>query len=446
MYPKFLRVVFFILLGLIPFQKRFTKLLQPFSDALRCRIDGIPSFFDHKFDLFSLEGATLLFLIAGGIYIAHRTSQGGMPRSLWAAALFMLMALFSIILSEMPGYLLHYYRLLHMMLPLGLFGLLAWGIFGRDVRRPVFQMLILLGTVQAVIAIAQYFTQDSVGLKMLGEPSLSSRHVLPAAFTPSDGTLWIIDRIFGIQRDLTVAVRACGTFPHANVLGGFLTLTLLASYPLLLTERKRWMEVALFLQVFALGLTYSRAAMLAFGAVTVAWLLFMRREGVGRIVVALVIAVGLTALLLGPQMADRGGIVNYNVYAQASDEGRLLGQKNAWELFLLHPWWGVGFDQYRLVFSEMVHNIYAWIGVEMGMIGLGAFLVWVGLLLTSGWRGRKSCETVTLLGMLSAVLIVGMFDFYPLGHVQMWTLFCIIAGLLAAEPIAKLSAPAKTPF
>ena len=70
----------------------------------------------------------------------------------------------------------------------------------------------LSGTIlQAIVGIAQYFSQQSCGLKWFGEPDLSP----------------FIQNVAKIVVDGVRTLRAYGTLPHANVLGGYVVVGVL---------------------------------------------------------------------------------------------------------------------------------------------------------------------------------------------------------------------------
>lgn len=77
---------------------------------------------------------------------------------------------------------------------------------------------IFTALIQSVIALYQFFTQKSVGLFMLGEPIISPE----------------VQNVAKIVVNGDKMVRAYGTTPHANVLGGFLFIAILLFISLIL--------------------------------------------------------------------------------------------------------------------------------------------------------------------------------------------------------------------
>ncbi len=81
----------------------------------------------------------------------------------------------------------------------------------RSAWQKIAAVIILVGLAQSMLGISQVFAQRSLGFSIIGEPVLSI--TLPGVAK--------VDTTHG------KVLRAYGTFPHANVLGGFLVMILM---------------------------------------------------------------------------------------------------------------------------------------------------------------------------------------------------------------------------
>lgn len=99
---------------------------------------------------------------------------------------------------------------------------------------------------QALLAVFQYLLQGAAGLNILGEAGITTQ-------TPGAAK---------IDLESQKVLRAWGTFPHSNVLGGALFFTLILGFAGFVKHRWFYWPVAALL-VFGLIFTFSRSAFLA---------------------------------------------------------------------------------------------------------------------------------------------------------------------------------------
>jgi len=435
-----LEKLFFLLVVWIPFQKRFHKFFRSFSESLIDPAWNLPPVFEKNIGFFITD----IPLILLAFWVVRKTNicewlQGERKYLIG----FLLAALASIALSAHPSYGLYYFRWLHLALPALLFFVVTASSFTIHLRH-VFLVFLCVGCFESGVAIFQYFARHSVGLKWLGEVSLTSIHNPPAQFIQPDKTLWLIDHLLGVERQENTIIRAYGTLPHPNILGGFLAMTLLASYPVFM--RKRWVGIGIIFQVFALFLTYSRAALFAWIGASLIWffLAWKRKEKVGSLFFTVVSAIGLSLILLYPQLVQRGGVVNYNAVAQGSDQGRIEYQSIALEMIRDHPFLGLGFSNYFLYAGEyaqklgglayadsVVHNIYLFVAVETGIIGLCFFIAFLTRLIWSARNKLADPESAACFSIVAALLALGLCDFYLIYHQSGRLMFFLSCGLLA---------------
>ena len=222
--------------------------------------------------------------------------------------------------------------------------------------------------VQALIGIAQVVLQHSIGLAFLGEPLIAPT-VAGVAKINLFGHTWI---------------RAYGTFPHANILAGYLLMGLF----FVAQECKGKIRILLMgLLGIALILAGSKAALLCLFAA-----LAFTKIIKPKVSVMIASALGILLLLKIPDLL-----------ASESVHERLEYLKISLSMFLHRPW-GVGLHQFTARMQEFttaklqpwqfqpVHNIYALVTNELGILGGGALILgfWVILKKNSAQKLRQT--------------------------------------------------------
>jgi hypothetical protein len=437
------KVLFLLLVFLIPFQQRFYKFLQTISVSLVNPNWHVPEYFEVHLDAFISDFvllALILWCLKKGM-IQWRSYFWEKERKY--LSLFLLFSLASILNSDFAAYPIPYWRWMHLALPAFLFFFLSRIDLGEGTFKKLAKIVLAVALMECAIATAQYFIQHSLGLKVLGEPTLIARHFVGSNFPMADGSIWIFDRFFHVVREKAFVLRATGTLPHPNVLGGFMVFGLLMTYYLYGLGKKRgWLAVAILLQTFCLFITYSRSAIYAAGFATLLWIVFTSwREK--KLHSLLWVAAGsflVCLTLLYPQLFERGGIVSYTVVTQQSDALRLTVHDVGLSMVRAHPFLGVGFNNYMLVFKAFtqgqalpatyIHNVYLHLGVEVGVFGLLSFLAFCLLVFIKGWKNRQGPEMLTSLCIFVGILAIGLVDFYPICVQQIRLIFFLVAGLL----------------
>lgn len=450
-------VLFTLLIFAIPIEHKYDKWFRFYSLKLIPSDVSLPSWFDVKIYLY-LSDVVALFLFIASCYLfkeplKKRFSQG----SLWLWILFAA-SFFSLLLSSLSHYPLLYIRLLQLLTPVCLFSFVATSLTTSQAKRWTDLFCVALfsaGTLQAFVAITQYFTQSPCGLRLFSECYQTS-----CSIAHSDPSLWTLNTLFPTSRTLTSITRSFGTLPHPNVLGGFLTLSLLSSFALLQKMKRPLFLAPLFLlQCFALATTYSRSALYALilGSLFFFCLhLYHRKTQKQRLSIILAtlgISLITTFALLGPQWDSRGGITGYTEQAKQSDAGRLYFQSLALKMIQKHPFFGVGYQQmsYRMpehipedlpkdTFIAGTHNIYLFLAAETGLISLFAFLALLFSILYRSIQAPLSPETSALCSTVIALCAIGACDFYPILFQQgKLLLFSSLALLAALNPKRSLS-------
>ncbi len=217
-----------------------------------------------------------------------------------------------------------------------------------------------------------------------------------------------------------IFMRAYGTFEQPNPYAGYLGLYLPLALALALPGR-RWLPpvlrpVAIGL---ALVLSFAMVATLSRGAwVGVAMAIAVLLLASGRRGVLLLAALGLAGLLvlaagaagiLPAEMTERAASVASSTFVLRDIEDeevnpanfavmeRLANWQAGWRMFLANPLLGVGIGNYNAAYRDYAlpgwetalghaHNFYLNIAAEAGVIGLVAYIVFIGSALRLGAR------------------------------------------------------------
>lgn len=233
------------------------------------------------------------------------------------------------------------------------------------------------------------------------------------------------------QRKLVDGYRATGGFIHPNKLGAYLTMVIPLTLSLLFFRPLSWklrigviMMVALM--VWALLLTFSRGAWLGtlIGVAAVVGSVFGYRARLVRNW-SFLVAAGLfifAFVFQGLQWREHS-----NVLANDTEtiEWRIFLWKESVKMFAERPWFGHGLNTYMPLMDSFLkksdsswaihysasyaHNCYLQVGVEVGILGLIAFLTIFIVFFKEVWRRydprQKNARAHTLkLGILGGLL------------------------------------------
>ncbi|MBI2591760.1 MAG: O-antigen ligase family protein [Candidatus Brennerbacteria bacterium] len=301
-----------------------------------------------------------------------------------------------------------------------------------------------LAIFESLMGLAQFYYQKSLGLWFLGESVLGEGVKGIAKIDVEGGSF----------------LRAYGTFPHPNVLAGFLLLGLFSLFyfwlkndlwdfkPLAIIKRI-FTAVGVYLIALGLLLTFSRTAWfiaLFFSLLSFFYFFinkFYRLQAFYLLIILFSIFYFLFSIfdwailprtsinLADPAVSQRliynalgleiiknvtdnffgVGIGNQVIYSVQNNLYRNLGMNESWQ-------W------------QPIHNIYLLIASEIGIMGLAAFLIFIAGILILQKNGKLKIENGILFIMLSALLLFGFFDHF------LWTLqpgrlmFWLVIGLM----------------
>jgi O-antigen ligase len=255
-------------------------------------------------------------------------------------------------------------------------------------------------------------------------------------------------------------IRPAGTFPHANIFGGFLMVAIFAAYVLWSRGIKKILPRVLLAASFpiflaALLVTFSRTSWAGFilGAIFCLFLfIYIWRKdknvsGIKRMLdrqkkIAAWIFLWLITLVIFffPLFRIRFGIPDVS---EPSYSSRILFADIAVEMIKKYPLVGIGLNNFVLRMDEFaprdlfgyehqpVHNIYLLIASESGIIALVAFAVILIAVLFNALR-RQTFLYFMFAIMLSAILFINLFDHYWWTYPPAAYLFWILLGIAAA--------------
>jgi O-antigen ligase len=302
-----------------------------------------------------------------------------------------------------------------------LHGWLAFGLYlslreTPRLWRPFAISAIAALLLQVFIGIWQVSAQSTefsmaLGLDWPGDllPGMSGASVVQLA----DGTRWL---------------RAYGTFPHPNLLGGW-TLVLLATLLALILLPSKWRIPALVLLaagLILLVLTFSRSAWL--GLVALGAVLLFHWKRLDRKPLITLTGIGvlcLAALAIPLQQMFATRLVDNQVQTeQVSSFTRFWLVQRTWELIRQQPVFGVGVGSYSLALSqhvapfydiEPVHNLLLLAWCELGP---GGVIALAGLVVTVALKSVRTRRPLTIIfsAALAGLLAISFFDHY------LWTL------------------------
>ena len=331
----------------------------------------------------------------------------------------------------------------------------------------------IMGTLQGILAFIQFLAQSSIfgsGLihKITGESLIASDIV---------GTSNVIIGSYKI-------IRAYGTFPHPNIVAGYLVLTLLVTFYLFMIATQKNKKVnddvyvsflnykmhihkallLLFIIIQNCGLvvTFSRSGLIAI-FITIFIDVFVykivSRETINGAFMSIRHSPASSRLLYYGLISITFSIIFFASFAfiqrmssesldHQSFQDRILLQNVSRETILAHPLFGVGIGSYILNLNDLysdrivnfwqyqpVHNLYLLIATEIGLPGLVLFVYLLYFLYNNNSKKKYvnyeiSYEFLLFRSIIVAIAILGLFDHYLWTSPQMMMFMWIIFGLM----------------
>jgi O-antigen ligase len=295
-------------------------------------------------------------------------------------------------------------------------------------------VVVLMGTLAALGGVVLWLMPDSLAERILVRLSVIGY--------PDGGVIQYI------EQNPALPERAISTTVNPNALGGLLVMIAALAAPQLITRYpltgRRWHAVPILLAlVICLVLTFSRGSMAAFG-VAILFIAALRYRKL--LVVLAVVGVVLLALPWSQVYIER--FIEGLQGADLATQMRFGEYKDALILIRRYPLLGVGFAGAPDIDIYLgASSVYLVMAENMGLLGLGAFLILMVVLFAYAWRARPHLDTVPglrpmwlgLVAGLIGALFNGILDhyFFNLEFHAAITIFWTFVGLaLAATRIA----------
>jgi hypothetical protein len=276
--------------------------------------------------------------------------------------------------------------------------------------------------------------------------------VWPGSLDPSMRGVSIVQ-----LEDGTRWLRAYGTLPHPNLLGGFALAMLAAPLAYFLVHSKLQPLPVVFFSM-AIGLivlTFSRSAWLGLAVIGAG--LFAKRNSLDPkkllwLSLAGILTVSILLVLLSPFFSPRLGAGEVQA-EQVSSYTRIWLVQRTLELFQKYPVLGSGAGAYSLALSwhvadfyqiEPVHNLPLLVASELGIAGIVLVSGWALVLARDWMRMRRPLEIVFGLVILG-LATTSLFDHY------LWTLapgrllLATMLGLWAGQVKVRQMKPNERP-
>ena len=331
----------------------------------------------------------------------------------------------------------------------GVYGLLKLSEFGflgfyvaHNIKKLKLENILLMFSIgiifESFLAISQYLSNGSLQgiFYFFGERFFNS-------LTPGIANASLGGELF---------LRPYGTFPHPNVLAGFLVIamTLIVSsikYQVL-SMRNIVLTLSLVIGTIALFLTLSRVATLVWLIFIGSWLMVRGIKKIKLKTSIFYILLSIFSLLLVSFIFASSSFHYRFTNINLSDES-IVQRKNLIQNSITmakdHPIFGVGLNNFLVnlplyqtphispFYLQPVHNIFLLVFAETGIIGLG-FFIWFIYKTYKKIKEKKYTIHNTYYILLFSVLLLGMFDHYFLTLQQGQLLFSFILGLCWSDP------------
>lgn len=235
-------------------------------------------------------------------------------------------------------------------------------------REQILKYLFWGAVLQVAIGLGQYLKQGDLGLQFLGEPRLGADYL----------------NIAKINLGGEKILRAYGTFPHANVFGGYMFVCLALLVQTL--NRQNILKNFHFLVIFMVGIliSFSRSAWLATGLFTM-MIFFQQVLKVNFKQILLVLVIGIFILVVfSLDQVILARVVNFSLQSWSE---RMIYSDIAWSIISVNPLLGIGAGNFvsamrfyePLAMSpwmyQPVHSFFLMIAAETGLAGLFFWLV-----------------------------------------------------------------------
>ncbi|HLA26256.1 MAG TPA: O-antigen ligase family protein [Patescibacteria group bacterium] len=269
-------------------------------------------------------------------------------------------------------------------------GLILWWLIQNNPAKPLFLIMAFIGSAmfEAAWGIEQFFFQIVPANKWLGEAFHSASILGDSVLQTSSGRF----------------LRAYGTLPHPNILGGLLAAAILllsgllanqykqpnksqSNFYSLLTTHYLLLWSGLIVLLFGLFFSFSRSAWLALGIGILfggIWMIAVKQKRVIMGFVFVIVVCAAMLVLIFPESLSRFSqnqsleILSVSERVREYDDAQIIVREK--------PFVGIGINQYVKELQNIypsfpawkihpIHNIYLLILSELGIIGLLIFII-----------------------------------------------------------------------
>jgi O-antigen ligase len=255
-------------------------------------------------------------------------------------------------------------------------------------------------------------------------------------------------------------MRATASFPGCNALGIYLTgLTPLVAGLALFSCRLKsriFFSIAALIGCLGVYLSLSRGAGIGL-FVSIFFLVLVRKNRI--ILTLLILLLMIYPFFMPKNIKDWAKSVNYNPTILLACQARMNIYQNTLNMISQHPLVGVGintfsrnYGRYKIAAVEAqfqtsdtyyAHNNFLHMAGEMGLLGLGVFLIFLFFVLRTSWRVFKknsdfflSGFSISVFAAIIAYLINGLTE-TSLYHSRLVMIFWFLIGLALA--LGKIS-------
>ncbi len=399
--PKFSKYIFFAFPFFLPFQT-VLLLREPMIDGEKWQYGTIGVYFSDI--ILALALSSLVFSKWKSAWrnqesrIKNQTEE---ERSLIPYSLFLILFIGWSGLSILwaPDQVLAGYFFMKLLLGASVF-FLAQSLDASDVKTAL-KVLLAAAVIQGVIGIGQFISQETVSSSLLGMSAHESWTAGTSVLKSEGGRF----------------LRAYGSLPHPNVLGGFLAIILviaIADFRFQIADLKKkdnsafciLHSVFLILILLALILTFSRSAWLGVAIGIVAYyvfcILYPSHQTKSKCIIiprpwnydtffktmfVLGIATVVFVFVLRDQVFPRFDVAT--IVGEGSVSERMVSLEDARALIVANPIAGVGAGNFtkaimknepaRPVWNvQPAHNVFALVWAELGVVGVVLLLFFIG--------------------------------------------------------------------
>lgn len=338
--------------------------------------------------------------------------------------LFLLVLLFGILFSKNP--MAGFYGLLK-LLEFVFLGFVAAKTIKTAQDFKILAFIFCMGVLfESGLAILQFVKQGSIGgiFYFFGERTFTSQ----------------TSGIANASLDGKLVLRPYATFPHPNVLAGYLIIamtTIIFNFQSSIKIKKIYFFTSLLIGSIALLFTMSRVAIILWFLMVALFIKnYVIKNSFQIISAAILVFIGSIFMFF---LSSR--FFNISTMDEAIVR-RIELANTAITMVKDHPVFGVGLYNFLptlpyyqknntgslFTLLQPVHNIFFLIVAETGLLGLGMFL-WFLLRAVLSIKTRNNLPLNTCYILLTTILILGLFDHYFLTLQQGQILFAVVLSL-----------------